>query len=91
MVVQTPLLSSNMSLPSTSLETLSFASSYLVAHGAAVSHVGTGLHAESSEGCGGKCQGLAEELGTVAVSSNSLLMSMLLHCSKKDVDASDTA
>ena len=30
-------------------------------------------------------------LVTVAVGSNSLLMSMLLHCSEKDVDASDTA
>ena len=30
-------------------------------------------------------------LSTVAVSSNSLLMLMLLHCSKKDVDALETA
>ena len=30
-------------------------------------------------------------LATVAVGSNSLLMLMLLHCSKKDVDASDMA
>jgi len=30
-------------------------------------------------------------LATVVVGSNSLLMSTLLHCSKKDVDASDTA
>ena len=30
-------------------------------------------------------------LATVAVRSNSLLMSMLLHCPEKDVDASDTA
>jgi len=52
-----------MSSPSTSLETLSFPSSYLVAHGAAVGHVGTGLHAEPSEGHGDKCQGSAEELG----------------------------
>ena len=46
-----------------SLETLSSASSYLVAIGAAVGHVGMGLHAELSEGRGGKCQGSAEELG----------------------------
>ena len=63
MVVQMPLLSSDMSSPSMSLETLSSASSYLVANGAAVGHVGVGLHAEPSEGCGGKCQGLAKELG----------------------------
>ena len=30
-------------------------------------------------------------LATVAVGSNSLLMLTLLHCSEKDVDASDTA
>ena len=30
-------------------------------------------------------------LATVAVGSNSLLMSTLLHCSEKDVDASNTA
>ena len=52
-----------MSSPSTSLETLSSASSYFVAHGAAVGHVGTGLHAESSEGRGGKRRGSIEELG----------------------------
>ena len=52
-----------MSSPSTSLETLSSASSYLVAHGAVVGHVGAGLQAEPSEGRGGKCQGSAEELG----------------------------
>ena len=63
MVVQTPLLSSNMSSPSTSLETLSSASSYLIAHVATVGHVGMGLHAELSEWRGGKCRGLAEELG----------------------------
>ena len=63
MVVHTPLLSLDMSLPSMSLETRSSASSYLVAHGAAVSHVGMGLHAESSEGRGGKCRGSTEELG----------------------------
>ena len=63
MVVQTSLLSSDMSSPSTSLETISSASSYLVVHGAAVSHVGMGLHAESSEGRGGKCRGSTDELG----------------------------
>ena len=63
MVVQTPLLSSDMSSPSMSLETLSSTSSYLVAHRAVVSHVGTGLHAESSKGHGGKCRGSANELG----------------------------
>jgi len=52
-----------MSSPSTSLETLSFASSYLVTNGAAIGQVGAGLHAEPSEGHGGKCQGSAEELG----------------------------
>ena len=52
-----------MSSPSTSLETLSSASSYFVAHGAVVDHVGTGLHAEPSEGRGGKCRGSTEELG----------------------------
>ena len=46
-----------------SLETLSSASSYLVTNGAAVGHVGAGLHAEPSEGRGDKCQGSAEELG----------------------------
>ena len=46
-----------------SLETLYSASSYLLAHGAMVGHVGTGLHAEPSEGHGDKCQGSAEELG----------------------------
>jgi len=30
-------------------------------------------------------------LSTMAVGSNSLLMPTLLHCSEKDVDASDTA
>ena len=30
-------------------------------------------------------------LATVAVRSNSLLMSMLLHCYEKDMDASDMA
>ena len=30
-------------------------------------------------------------LATVVVGLNNLLMSTLLHCSKKDVDASDTA
>jgi len=63
MVVQMPLLSSDMSSPSTSLEILFSASSNLVANGAAVGHVGVGLHAEPSEGRGGKCQGSAEELG----------------------------
>ena len=52
-----------MSSPSTSLETLFFASSYLVANGAAVDHVGVGLHAKPSEGHGGKCRGSADELG----------------------------
>jgi len=52
-----------MSSPSTSLETLSSASSYLVANGAVVGHVGVRLHAELSEGHDGKCQGSAEELG----------------------------
>ena len=52
-----------MSSPSTRLETLSSATSYLVANRAAVGHVGMGLHAELSEGRGGKCQGSAEELG----------------------------
>jgi len=63
MVVQTPLLSSNMSSPSTILETLFSTSSYLVANGAAVDHVGAGLHAEPSKGRDGKCQGSADELG----------------------------
>ena len=63
MVVQMPLLSSDMSSPSMSLETLSSASSYLVANGVVVGHVGTGLHAEPSEGHGGKCRGSTEELG----------------------------
>ena len=63
MVVQTPLLSLDMSSPSMSLETLSSASSYLVANGAVVDHVGVGLHAEPSEGCGGKCRGSTNELG----------------------------
>ena len=62
MVVQTPLLSSDMSSPSMSLETLFSASSYLVVNGAAVDHVGMGLHAEPSEGRGGKCRGSAKEL-----------------------------
>ena len=52
-----------MSSPSTSLETLSSASSYLVTNGAVVGHVGAGLHAEPFEGHGGKCRGSAEELG----------------------------
>ena len=63
MVVQTPLLLSDMSSPSTSLETLSSASSYLVANEAAVGHVGVGLHAEPSEGRDDKYRGLAKELG----------------------------
>ena len=63
MVVQMPLLSSDMSSPSMSLETLSSTSSYFVAHGAAVGHVGTGLHAEQFEGRSGKCRGSTEELG----------------------------
>ena len=63
MVVQTPLLSSDMSSPSMSLETIFFASAYLVANGAVVDHVGVRLHAESSKGHGGKCQGSVDELG----------------------------
>ena len=63
MVVQTPLLLSDMSSPSMIFETLSSASSYLIANGAAVGHVGTGLHAEPSEGHGYKCRGSTEELG----------------------------
>ena len=64
MVVQAPLLWSDMSSPSTSLETLFSASLYLVANGAAIDHVGVGLHAEPSKGCGGKCRGSADELGS---------------------------
>ena len=63
MVVQTPLLLSDMSSPSMSLETLSSASSYLVANGAIVGHVRAGLHTEPFEGRGGKCHGSTEELG----------------------------
>ena len=63
MVVQTPLLSSDMSSPSTSLETLSSASSYLVANGAPVGHVGARFHVEPSKEHGGKIRGSAEELG----------------------------
>ena len=63
MVVQTPLLSSDMSSPSTNLETLSSASSYLVANGAAIDHVSARLHAEPSEGRVDKCWGSADELG----------------------------
>ena len=63
MVVQMPLLSSDMSSPSMSLETLSSANSYLVANGVAVGHVGVGLHAELSEGHDGKRRGSAKELG----------------------------
>ena len=52
-----------MSSPCTGLETLSSASSYLVANGAMVGHVGMGLHAEPSKGRSGKCRGSTEELG----------------------------
>ena len=52
-----------MSLPSMSLETLFSTSSYLVANGAVVDPIGAGLHVEPSKGHGGKCRGLAEELG----------------------------
>ena len=91
MVVQMPLLSSDMSSPSRSLETLSSASSYLVANGAVIGHVDAGLHAEPSKRRGGKCQGWPRSLATFAVGLNSLSMSALLHCSENDVDASDTA
>ena len=91
MIVQTPLLSLDMSSPSTSLETLSFASSYLVTHGATVGHVGTRLHVESSEGRAVNAKDRPRSLATMAVGSNSLLMSTLLHCSEKDVDVSDMA
>ena len=91
MVVQTPLLSSDMSSPSMSLETLYSASSYLLAHGATVGHVGTGLHAEPLKGVAVNAKDQPRSLAIVAAGSNSLLMSMLLHCSKKDVDVSDIA
>ena len=51
-----------MSSPSMSLETLSPASSYLVANGAAIGHVGVGLHAEPFDGRFDKYRGSAKEL-----------------------------